>query len=398
MKKVLFCQFHNYLINGKYQADIAGQYYNGIYQYREEQGYYKTNHFFELPLWIAELKGSIKNRLDTKLLIIENVQDSIKQIEELNPDYVCFSVLDVNKAFIHEIVKGYKGKALFVLGGYIDFTPFKTCPNVRIFDTIKGFVEYLGVNYTYDLDYSFFKGFKTVPRLTLSKGCLNRCKFCIVEKAITKTSKRDIIKQVRAFKDLDFKLVYLNDKTLGQCSNYKLLPLIYKRIKKYNPKFEGFIIQTTCNMFLKADYVNNLKECHIFACELGIETYNNTLLKGLRKPQNTKTIDNAIEQLKKLRIKIIPNIIIGIIGETRETYNNTLAFLNRNIKDIFLLNIYNLALYLDSDLAKDIDNLTDNDLNENITDKSFYNKQTLKNNDYFYNKIFKIGLRVLKQN
>lgn len=392
--KILFCQFHNNLINGQYEKNIADSYYNGIYKHKEIDGYFKTDSFFELPLWIAEIKGSLTNNFKTELLIIDNIKESIKQIENINPDYICFSVLDVNKKYIHKIIKSLPDKT-FILGGYINFESFKKYNNVKIFNSIKDFIESLGIDYNYNLDYSLFKGYKTIPRLTLSKGCLNRCKFCIVDKKIIEIPKRDIIKQIKAFKCLDFKLVYLNDKTLGQCQNYKLLPLIYKRIKKYNPSFKGFIIQTSCGMFKKVDFINTIKNCHIFACEIGIETYNNKLLKGLNKPQNTKTINNAMYQLRKLKIKIIPNIIIGLIGETKETYNNTLKFLNHFKKDIYLLNIYNLALYLNSELAKDIDVTSDNDLNENSTNKSFYDKQALKDNEYFYNKVFKLGLNLL---
>jgi hypothetical protein len=394
MKTILFCQFHNNLINGNYEKSIADCYYTGIYKHKEIDGYYKSDCFFELPLWIAEIKGSIEDNYISKLLIIDDIQKAINEISIVNPDYICFSVLDVNKAFIHEIIKACPDR-LFILGGYINFEGFKAYNNVKIFDSIKAFIEFLGLPYIYNLDYSLFKGYKTIPRLTLSKGCTNRCKLCIVEKQITEINKRDIIKQIKAFKDLRFKLVYLNDKTLGQCDNYKLLPLIYKRIKAYNPDFKGFIIQTTCNMILKQAFIDVIKHSHIFACELGIETYNNDLLKDLKKPQNIRIIDKAMNQLIKLDVKIIPNIIIGLIGENKKTYDNTLNFIKHYQDNIYLLNIYNLALYLNSDLAKEIQVKSDNDLNENSTNKSFYNDTALKDNEYFYNGVFKIGLQIL---
>ena len=396
MKTILFCQFHNNLINGNYEKSIADCYYTGIYKYKENDGYYKQDCFFELPLWIAEIKGSIKDKYNTTLLIIDDIQKAISEINIANPDYICFSILAVNKAFIHEIIKACPDK-LFILGGYINFESFKAYNNVKIFDSIKAFINFLGLSYIYNLDYSLFKGYKTIPRLTLSKGCLNKCKFCIVEKQITEINKRDIIKQIKAFKDLNFKLVYLNDKTFGQCKNYKLLPLIYKRIKAYNPNFKGFIIQTSCSMFLKQSFIDIIKNSHIFACELGIETYNNKLLQGLNKPQNIKVINEAMKQLIKLDIKIIPNIIIGLVGENKETYNNTLNFIKEYKDNIYLLNIYNLAVYLNSELAKEININNDNDLNENSTNKSFYNNEALKDNEYFYNEIFKLGIIILRR-
>jgi len=69
--KILFCQFHNYIINGKYEKNIADRYYNGIYKYKKIDGYYKNDSFFELPLWIAEISGSLPNNINRELYIIE---------------------------------------------------------------------------------------------------------------------------------------------------------------------------------------------------------------------------------------------------------------------------------------------------------------------------------------
>ena len=187
------------------------------------------------------------------------------------------------------------------------------------------------------------------------------------------------INQIEAFKPLKFKLIYLNDKTFGQAGNYKLLKKVYEYIKAYNKDFQGFIIQTTCLQILKQGFIDDLKECHIFACELGIETFNNNLLHALKKPQSEKTIIKAVSLLKQADIKIIANLIIGLIGETKETYNKTLNFIKENEKDIYLLNIYNLAIYLNTELSKEVKTEKEEDLNENSTNKSFYTEEDLKN-------------------
>lgn len=397
MKKILFCQFHNYIINGKNKKDISDIYYTGIYNYKRKDGYYKTKEFFELPLWINEVKGGLKNHnFKTDLLVIDNLKNAIDKINTINPDYILFSVLDVNKKFIYDIIAKYKGKAKIILGGYIDFTDFLKFDNVKIFNSVKDFISFLNIPYVYNLDYSLFKNYKTIPRLTLSKGCINRCKFCIVTKKLQVVNKRDIIKQIKSFKNLKFKLIYLNDKTFGQVKNYKLLPLIYKRVKKYNSDFEGFIIQTTPAQVLNPDFMQFLKNSKIIICELGMETYNNNLLKFYKKPATIDIINKAIKILKNNDIKIILNIIIGLLGENKKTYNNTLSFIKKNQKDIYLLNIYNLAVYLNSELSKIIAIKNNNDLNENKTQKSFYNKKQVKNSKYFYNNLFKIAIKILK--
>jgi len=367
-----------------------------MYQYKHNDGYYKTSEFFELPLWIAEINGSLTSGYDTELLIIDNVDNAINRLNNSGSDYILFSVLDVNKRYIKDIIKRYTGNGLFCIGGYVDFTYFNGLL-VKVFNTVKQFIESLGIEYHYNLDYKLFRGYKTIPRLTLSYGCLNRCKFCTVEKTITEVTIDNILKQVNAFHILDFKLVYINDKTFGQANNYHLLHTLFEMIKSYNKEFKGFIIQTTCIQLLDINFQNMLHSGIIYAVEIGIETFNNDLLYSLDKPQTEDVIIEAIAVLKDNNVHIIPNIIIGIINENRDTYNKTLNLIKQYQEDIYFLNIYNLAVYLDTPLAKDINVLNDNDLNENITNKSFYTEKQMEDNEYFYNEIFKIGIEILNR-
>jgi adenine C2-methylase RlmN of 23S rRNA A2503 and tRNA A37 len=393
--KLIFCQFSNKLLNKDINS-LSDKYYNSIYQKKESDGYYRNEHFFEIPLWIAEISGSIKDsNIEKELYIITNLYDSMKFLAKQDNSIICFSVLDINKKLIKEFAEKLFFKT-FYIGGYIDFSYFNGLSNVKIFKTVKDLIESLNIPYEYNLDYSLFEGYKTIPRLTLSYGCLNRCKFCTVEKTIKEVSEFDILKQVESFKPLDFKLVYLNDKTFGQCDNYNVLFDLSVLIKEYNSNFKGFIIQTTITQILIHNLDKLLNSGIVFAIELGMETFNDSLLYELDKPQSEKTIISAIEYLiNNTNVKIIPNILIGIIGENLITYNKTLDFLKKYAKNIYMLNIYNLVIYLDSPLSKEIKTLNDNDLNENTTDKSFYSNKQLKDNEYFYNEIFKLASRIL---
>jgi len=217
--------------------------------------------------------------------------------------------------------------------------------------------------------------------------------FCTVSDNLELIPDDIILDDAKSFHPLKFKLVYLDDKTFFQAKNYRILKQVYQIIKSYNPDFQGFIIQTTCSTALR--HLSEIKELNIFAIELGVETYNNALLKALRKPQNEKLILKAMTALAKLDIKVIPNVIIGIIGENKASYDKTLSLLNRFKKCIYILNIYNLAIYNDTQLSKEIGINSDNDSNENSLDKSFYNSSQNKDNLYFYNSIFSVGLKIL---
>jgi len=355
-------------------------------------GYYKGDDFWEVPLWIARLSRSIPETWNKNLYVIENTDQSIKELSSQDIDYICFSVLDVNKKHIKEFIDKYSGRARIILGGYTNLDDLRQ-NNVLIFDSMEDCIKYLGLKFIPGTDYSLFKGFKTIPRITLSKGCLFHCKFCTVSDKLELIPDDIILQDAKNFYPLKFKLVYLDDKTFFQAKNYRILKQVYRVIKSYNPEFKGFIIQTTCSTVLK--HLSEIEELHIFAIELGIETYNNTLLKALSKPQDEKLILKAMIALEKIDVKVIPNIIIGIIGENKQSYNKTLSLLNRFEECIYILNIYNLAIYNNTQLSKEIDINSDNDLNENSLDKSFYNSNQNKDNLYFYNSIFSIGLKIL---
>lgn len=394
--KILCIQISTNLINGKPDlSDISQLYYNTLYKVKSSDGYIKPSEFWELPLWITEIDFNVK----TDLHVCTNVRHTIDFINDSDYTHICFSVLDVNSEIIKYIVKQVTqdktNTKKFIIGGYSDLTYFKNSNNTQVFKTIKKFIEYLGIEYKQGNSYKLFSGFKTIPRLTLSTGCTNRCDFCTIENKIVKTPTHVIEQQVKAFKPLKFKLVYINDKTFGQSKNYKLLPKIYKAIKEYNKEFKGFIIQTTTGQLLKLSD-KYIKDAHIKYIELGIETYNDNILKQYHKPSSELLSLNAFEKIRNLRcilndvdVKIIPNIIIGLLEETSYTYRRTLLFLYDNKDIISHLNIYNLAVYDNTELAKRIKpfNNNNNELKVNSDKQSNVN---------FYDFIHRLGIDILK--
>ena len=401
MNKVLCIQISTQLINGKPDnKNIATQYYNTLYNSKHKDGYYRGSHFWELPQWITE----IDHNTPVDFYVCENIADTIGHIILNDYTYVCFSVLDVNKHIVKEIMTEYinnyeytEGHSFFILGGYIELDVYFSdlIQYCDTFKTIKQFIEYMGIEYKQGYSYRLFKDFKTIPRLTLSTGCTNNCDFCTVDKQVKRTLFTTVQQQVNAFKPLKFKLVYINDKTFGQCSNYKTLPMIYKKIKEYNPQFEGFIIQTTTTQFNKLDYVF-LIDSHIKYVELGIESFNNDILKRYHKPSTEETTIKSCKLIKALQqfgndIQLIPNIICGMPEETISTYLNTMNFIKDNKDIISHLNIYSLAVYDNTPLSKRI-KIKDSDSNENTLNKSFLHGDQHKQ---FFNAIHQLGINIL---
>ena len=363
--RLLMVQISSNLINAQGAKDVAATYYDKLYS-GARKGYARMDDFWEIPQWIGFASHTFPNA-DT--YVVRDMTEARKFINEAGYDRVLFSALDTNKELIRDLVKDYPGKV--DIGGYVEPTTFSDIPNVKWHDTMKSLADDLGVEYKEGVDYRHFAGSDVIPRLTMSKGCKHKCAFCTVPKKIEVTPSEVVNQQADQIAKLGSKLVYLNDKTFGQAENYETLPAVYDRIKQQNPDFGGFIIQTTASQMTRftPEY---LAKSGIKFVELGVETYNDPILHELHKPATEALIDRASQALRDADIALIPNIIIGFLQETKETYDRTLKFLQDNADIISHVNIYNLALYKDAELGKKIQTLTADDFNENVLEKSFH--------------------------
>lgn len=350
--KLLLVQFNSNLLTEN-ENPQAKKYYDRLYSTRP--GYNRLGPTWEIPQWIAEMK---RNFPDADFLFA----DTVPQIQDEQNRYthLAFSALDCNWHLIRTIADAYSGKV--IVGGYCDKENLTDLHNVFWFDSVQNCCNFLDVEYKTGVDYTAFAGAKTIARLTLSTGCRHKCKFCIVSDDVVKTPIDDVYQQADEICRLNSPLVYLNDKTFGQCENFWLLPLLFKRCSYDMPHFDGFIIQTTASQLLKLDD-DYLLASGVRYVELGIESYNDTVLQPLNKPTNEIQIDKAVQKLRRLGIRLIPNLIIGLPGETRQTYVHTLYWLEANADVISHVNVYNLAIYDDAELADDAGDNTNRDEN-----------------------------------
>jgi len=380
----LLMQFSSPLLTEDEESD-AKEYYDKLYKTRK--GYDRLNDFWEIPAWIGQVANTVPNS-DT--YVIRNVDEAIDFLNQSGYKKVFFSSLNVNKDFIRRIAQNFKGDV--IVGGYAPKEYFKDIKNIRTYDSIQDMAKAEGYDFKEGVDLSYFKGSKVISRLCMSKGCLHKCAFCTVPKGITKISDAFIDKQVDAIGELDSQYIYLDDKTFGQSENYKKLIDINKKLKAKNPNFKGFIIQTTATQ-MKKFTDEFLQESGIKYVELGVETYNDPILKKLHKPARERSIDEAVEKLRRNNIAFIPNIIIGIPGENADTYARTLDFLNRNSDIISHINAYNLALYEGTELGDILESKTSLDTNENAVAKSFHDNP--QDHIAFAKAIYELGNKLL---
>ena len=389
-----FLQVSDNLLNPVDVTNPADVYFKAIWNHLDGEGYFKPEHYWEIPTWIAELSYC----LDDHELRLWHITE-LFPLELPEADIYFASVMDCNKEILARIIRTNPNKS-FYLGGYIGieefYRLFRGCYNVAWCYDIQNACEILDIKYQYGTDYSLFKGTKCIPRLTLSNGCTNHCRFCTVPDEITMVELDNILQQIDSIEDLDFELIYINDKTFGQASNYKDLKCLYDIIRQFNPKFRGFTVQTTCYQILKFyGQGANLKDLGIVNVEIGVESYNDDILKKYNKPQNTGTIDMALNILKSMGVTIIPNIIIGLPDENIYTYSETLEWIDNNKHKFLMLNVTNFVPYAGSD-ASDIVKTKPEDLNQTICKRSYHTEKETIATEVFTELLFEIGMEIIE--
>lgn len=371
MKKVLFLQVSSVLLHN-YSHKTASKYYEDLYRLKD--GYEKNDHFWELPLWVVEIDGFLDGVMDTSFRLIDNYEP-LDDINVAHFDYILFSVTDANRSHVKKFVDRYTGRAEILAGGYTRIE------GLKYFDSPKDLAEYLNVPYRYALNYRHFKGTKTIPRITLSTGCQHNCKFCVTQHWLEEVPREHILHQAEQMsKALEFKYAYVADSTFGQAPNHVLLREAYNTILDNNDDFEGFIIQTTATQLNRPGFIQSLHSLGVRIVEIGMESFNDEILKPLRKPASEKLIRQAVVKLHQEGLETILNVITGLVDERLDTYMHTLEFIEDHQDMLFALNIYTLAIYSDKEYGQEI------------------NARPLNGADtarYFYNAIFELATDLL---
>ena len=203
-----------------------------------------------------------------------------------------------------------------------------------------------------------------VYRVFSSYGCDYKCTFCAPAIARKNTIYYRKIQNVIADIELlvdkyDVKEILLGDLTFFNDfeHSYELCSHIIKRNLQVD-----FWCQTR---FDKADKktLSILTESGCVQLALGLETFNDMILKGSHKDQTEEQILSSLLTAKEFPINIQVYVIIGLPGDDYESISNTIYFIERCINDN-LIDTVNLAQYVpfpgtgfDADI-----NLLDNDL------------------------------------
>jgi hypothetical protein len=329
-------------------VDPVRSYY--LETWRRTPGYHAASpDWLEVPEWAAHVAGALKptgEPIEFRTLHLTPPEEAAL-LHARKPAGVFGSVLDVNLDYWQRLV-GLCWDIRFILGGYVPADSFAAYPNVTWLASPADIETAIPGAGPASPDYSLFAGVRCIPRLRLSTGCLHRCSFCTVPQQVIAEPFESVARQVDSFAPLQFELVYLDDKTFGQCDTAAWLPAIADRIRRYNPRFEGFIVQTTAPLARK--HCRTWARWGVRYVEVGVETLEGEVLKQWHKPHGPGQIEAcayaiALAQAEGYRIQLIPNLIFGY---ENADYTPTLAWLRRWADICPFVNPYILCQYHDS--------------------------------------------------
>jgi hypothetical protein len=152
------------------------------------------------------------------------------------------------------------------------------------------------------------------------------------------------MQQVQSFEPLEYKLVYVDDKTFGQADNWEWIEEIGDAIYERNPEFLGFIVQTTVPM--AQQYLEQWYDYGVRYVEVGVEIPDDPYLREMNKPYRMAQLNGLTEQVREFgKMGFIPNLIFGA---PNTPYRSMAAWVARNTDIISFVNPYVLSQYHDS--------------------------------------------------
>jgi radical SAM superfamily enzyme YgiQ (UPF0313 family) len=329
---ITFCQFSSVLINSN-NPNYVNNYHWELCTKLNRAKFFNNCHFMELPLWVARVYPYIKFHKDSKFVIITDIFSFAEEINKSKVEYLFFSLTEDAKELFNELIEYLDlDKLTNIIAGVYNKERLIDNDKIMYLEKLEELKQLpISVEPTTQSDYSIFDiaYLRTVARLQLSVGCSNHCTFCkSIPKEVVNIPDNMIIDEINSFKQLIFRYIYIDDKTFGQSSNAKRLPFFIEHIKKVNPLFKGFIIQTTVqeaikNLDIILDEANLIK-----VVEIGLETGSLKTLLKLNKSYPVNIARGLIQLLHSANKKVAVNFMIGIKGEGKEEFDKTYKLLS----------------------------------------------------------------------
>ena len=191
--------------------------------------------------------------------------------------------------------------------------------------------------------------FQKLPSTTIltSRGCAFKCYFCVPNSLsfarelewkrwteskppVAKRNVSNIVEEFREVADSGYNSVFILDDQFvwGKARTLEIL----EGIKDLNLEIS---LLARPDMLTDKELVNKMAEAGIRHVDLGVESFNEDILRDIRKDLDVSTIEKSISHLKEVNIKPEINVMLGASPlETEETIKDTLEKVKRYDVDI----------------------------------------------------------------
>jgi radical SAM superfamily enzyme YgiQ (UPF0313 family) len=386
----------------------------------------RLKNFENVPTWLSKLTFPLRNISGVKIIgsPYSNINEIINQIKFENPTHVGISTIYSNMINADKIAKEIKtDDTKVILGGpgisnlgrriidhcdYIDFVvegpgeealkqiileDYYNIPNTYSKLNSKLFRKIPLLNSIYDLDdivdQSFIENDNPLV-LSLSYGCEKAfknkaCYECSIgEKSIRLMNPNKAWELIQLWNEKYKKKRFIEGGDSLSLGNY------FKILLEKRPYDLKDIVFDRINLHpnnVNKETLNILKKLNVQTIFLGIESYNNHILKNANRNYDIKIIDRSISLVNKYGFNLHFGIIYGIKGETKETAINTYNFVERTLhkyQNVILLSSL-LKPFPNSQAFQELLN------NENVIQE--YGKEIFNNHLLDYDKLTKLHIK-----
>lgn len=178
----------------------------------------------------------------------------------------------------------------------------------------------------------------SIYQLTISRGCIHNCSYCVINKAVGHLKSKPISQCVKEFKEglvKGHKQFHLLADDIGPygVDIKKNLPELLDELTKIEGDYEISLRNTHPAWIIK--YLDNivtiLKRGKIKGILISIQCGSNRILKLMRRSYTKDAVIDAAIQINKAEpdLKLGTELIIGFPSETREEFKETLELFDR---------------------------------------------------------------------
>jgi radical SAM superfamily enzyme YgiQ (UPF0313 family) len=174
-------------------------------------------------------------------------------------------------------------------------------------------------------NFPFLKDEAKILPIETMRGCKYKCKFCYYQKGKNNTryfSREKVFEYLYyALKESQCQKIYLMDPTFG--SDKERTIEICEYIAMNNKKMKTFHTEIRAEE-VDPQLASELRKANITDVEVGLQSTNIAVLKNCGRPTNIDLVRKGIEYLSIEGIKTELQLILGLPGETKESFLRSL--------------------------------------------------------------------------